>query len=340
MALIVARRARLGYARCRARPAEPHAGSADARATLSRRLSAFHEWPHRRDDSLLSQGRCGRSRRDFVPVHGPALRAPVFRRRHAARSGAARSRINLLWDDVEWNWFTQGGREVLYWHWSPNNGWAMDHEIQRLERVPHHLRARGRIAALCDRPDGLSPRVRRGPRFPATASRYYGIELPLGMPYGGPLFFAHYSFCGLDPRGLKDRYADYWEQNVRHVRINRAHCVAQSAQATRVTGELLGAHRERRSGRLFARMPRQRQRHRSRRRPRSRACPMRRARRMQVLRHLLARHGERVWGRYGFVDAFCESARLVRRHLSRDRSGADHPDDRELPHAAFCGSCS
>ena len=35
-----------------------------------------------------------------------------------------------------------------------------------------------------------------------------------GVPYGGPLFFAHYSFCGLDPRGLKDRYADYWEQNL------------------------------------------------------------------------------------------------------------------------------
>src|SRR5439155_140547 len=40
---------------------------------------------------------------------------------------------------------------------------------------------------------------------------YYGIELPLGMPYGGALFFTHYSFCGLDPRGLKDRYADYWD---------------------------------------------------------------------------------------------------------------------------------
>jgi len=55
---------------------------------------------------------------------------------------------------------------------------------------------------------------------------YYDIALPLGMPFGGPLFFAHYSFCGLDPRGLKDRYADYWEQNVNHVRINLAHCVA------------------------------------------------------------------------------------------------------------------
>src|SRR3546814_13538485 len=40
------------------------------------------------------------------------------------------------------------------------------------------------------------------------------------------MFFAHYSFCGLDPRGLKDRYADYWDLNQRHVQINRAHCIA------------------------------------------------------------------------------------------------------------------
>ena len=35
-------------------------------------------------------------------------------------------RITSLWNDIEWNWFTRNGQEVLYWHWSPNNGWAMD----------------------------------------------------------------------------------------------------------------------------------------------------------------------------------------------------------------------
>src|SRR3546814_7064518 len=50
--------------------------------------------------------------------------------------------------------------------------------------------------------------------------------LPLGPPLGGPLFFSHYSFLGLDPRGLRDRYADYWAQDVAHTRINRAHCIA------------------------------------------------------------------------------------------------------------------
>jgi hypothetical protein len=55
---------------------------------------------------------------------------------------------------------------------------------------------------------------------------YFGTRLPLGSAYGGPLFFAHYSFLGIDPRGLSDRYADYFEQNIAHTAINRAHCVA------------------------------------------------------------------------------------------------------------------
>lgn len=54
---------------------------------------------------------------------------------------------------------------------------------------------------------------------------YYGERLPLGPPYGGPLFLAHYSFCTLDPRNMRDRYADYWSQVVSHARINYRHCV-------------------------------------------------------------------------------------------------------------------
>ena len=56
---------------------------------------------------------------------------------------------------------------------------------------------------------------------------YYGIRLPLGNDNGkgGPLFFTHYSYMGLDPHGLKDRYADYEEQMKAHTLINRAYCI-------------------------------------------------------------------------------------------------------------------
>ena len=51
---------------------------------------------------------------------------------------------------------------------------------------------------------------------------YYDITLPLGCDYGGPLFFTHYSYMGLDPRGLKHYYADYQQQMKPHTLINRA----------------------------------------------------------------------------------------------------------------------
>ena len=62
-----------------------------------------------------------------------------------------------------------------------------------------------------------------------NGTEFYGVTLPLGSDYGGPLFFAHYSFLGLDPRNLSDAYADYWEQNVSHSKINFEYCKANPA---------------------------------------------------------------------------------------------------------------
>jgi len=133
-----------------------------------------------------------------------------------------RSRIYTLWSEVEWNWYTQG-QQVLYWHWSPNYGFSMNHQI------------RGHNETLITYVLAAS-----SPTYPVSAKAYhqgyssnggivngrsyYGISLPLGPAYGGPLFFAHYSFLGLDPRNLKDQYADYWEQNVAHAKINQLWC--------------------------------------------------------------------------------------------------------------------
>ena len=62
--------------------------------------------------------------------------------------------------------------------------------------------------------------------LPIYNKTFYGIQLPLGYDYGGPLFFSHYSFLGLDPRNLTDQYAGYWQQNVSHTLINRAYCIS------------------------------------------------------------------------------------------------------------------
>jgi hypothetical protein len=59
-----------------------------------------------------------------------------------------------------------------------------------------------------------------------NAHTYFGIKLDVGVGTGGPLFFAHYSYMGFDPRGLGDRFTDYFQNNRNMARINRDYCIA------------------------------------------------------------------------------------------------------------------
>lgn len=134
-----------------------------------------------------------------------------------------RELITGLWEAVDWSWFRRNNEEVLYWHWSPDYGWEMNHRI------------RGWNECLITYVVAAS-----SPTFPISKAvydngwadngnmrnngTYYDFQLPLGPSYGGPLFFAHYSFLGLNPKNLQDQYANYWQQNVNHARINHAYC--------------------------------------------------------------------------------------------------------------------
>jgi hypothetical protein len=225
--------------------------------------------------------------------------------RDTPAEASARSLISIMWNDVEWNWFTQGNRKVLYWHWSPNNGWAMDHPIRGWNEclVTYVLAASSPRYAIDPAVYHKGFAHGRGYR---NGKSWYGTTLPLGMPYGGPLFFAHYSFCGLDPHGLKDRHADYWEQNVRHVRINRAHCVANPGKYKGYGESCWGLSASDGPTGYAAHAPDNDDGTIS---PTAAlaSLPYAPGEVMAVLRHLLQRHGERAWGPFGFVDAFCES---------------------------------
>lgn len=143
----------------------------------------------------------------------------------APAEAGLRASIDRLWRAVDWRWHTRGGEQVLYWHWSPRHGWAMNHRITGWNEclVTYVLAAASPTHAIA--PEVYHRGWTDSPVF-RNGRRYHGVELPLGPAYGGPLFFAHYSFLGLDPRGLRDRYADYWAQNRAHTLINRAHCIA------------------------------------------------------------------------------------------------------------------
>jgi hypothetical protein len=210
-----------------------------------------------------------------------------FQRDTPAEAGV-RARITGLWDSVDWNWYTRG-RAVLYWHWSPVHGWAIDLPIRGWNEclVTYVLAAASQRHAI------------------APDTYHLGFGADSYRVDNAPLFFAHYSFCGLDPRGLKDRHADYWELNLAHVRANRAHCIANPGGHAGYGPECWGLTASDGPDAYEVHAPDCDNGTIS---PTAALASMPYAPReaLQVARHLLAHHGAKLWGRYGFADAFCE----------------------------------
>jgi hypothetical protein len=229
-----------------------------------------------------------------------------------------RRRINWLWNEVEWNWFTRGGLSVLFWHWSPNHDWAMNNQIHGWNEclVTYVLAA-------------------SSPSFPIDASvyrqgwtnginfknrrEYYGIRLPLGDDYGGPLFFSHYSFLGLDPSRLKDNYADYWEQNRNHTLINRAYCIDNPRGFKGYGENCWGLTASDTYNGYAASSPTEDNGTISPTAALS-AFPYTPEYSMKALRHFYYDLGDKIWSEYGFTDAFNESHNwYAQSHLAIDQ---------------------
>lgn len=135
-----------------------------------------------------------------------------------------RNEITDLWKGVEWTWFQQGGKQALYWHWSPRYGWQINQKISGWNEclIVYVLAASSPTYPV---EKTVYDQGWAGNGAIANGNVYYGHKLPLGSAYGGPLFFSHYSFLGLNPGILADRYADYMEQNRAHTLIHYEYCV-------------------------------------------------------------------------------------------------------------------
>ncbi len=131
-------------------------------------------------------------------------------------------RINNLFEAVEFDWFTNG-EQTLYWTWSPDYGYNLKIQGYNETLITYVLAASSPTHSITE--DAYTNGYANNGGIKNGRS-FYGIVLPLGGDYGGPLFFTQYSFLGLDPRNLLDQYADYWEQNVNQSLINWNYCVA------------------------------------------------------------------------------------------------------------------
>lgn len=160
-----------------------------------------------------------------------------FNKNNAAEK-SIRDGIQTLWEEVEWTWYLNGSN-ALFWHWSPKHDWAMNMHISGWNEalIVYVLAASSPTYPISkevyDQGWARNGGMKNGKKF-------YDITLPLGSDKGGPLFFAHYSFLGLDPRNLSDAYADYWEQNVAHSKINHAYCVANPKKYVGYSDECWG----------------------------------------------------------------------------------------------------
>jgi hypothetical protein len=139
---------------------------------------------------------------------------------------ALAARIDKLWKEVEFDWY-RNGKNALYWHWSPNYGWDMNFAVSGYNECLIMY-----VLAASSPMHGVPAEVyhegwaEKGKIKEPREALGYKLQLRHhGAPNGGPLFWAHYSYLGLDPRGLKDQYADYWMENQNQAMINYQWCV-------------------------------------------------------------------------------------------------------------------
>ncbi len=210
--------------------------------------------------------------------------------------------IDTLWRKVEWTWFQQNGQQQLYWHWSPTYGWDINMAIKGWNEalIIYVLAASSPTYPIAksvyDNGWAQNGAIRNGKTF-------YGITLPLGEDKGGPMFFAHYSFLGLNPMHLSDAYANYWQQNTAHAQINYQYCVANPRKnfgygpncwgltASDILNSYSASSPTNDGGTIAPTAA-------------LGSFPYTPKESMQALRFFYYVLGDKLWGQYGFTDAF------------------------------------
>lgn len=224
-----------------------------------------------------------------------------------------RERITRLWNQAEWDWYLrEPGNKMLYWHWSPDYGWAKNHRFSGFNEC--HITY---LLAMASPTHPIPPEcyylgwVENVERY-VCGQTIYGIKQPIGRPYGGPLFFTHYSYIGLDPRQLTDAYANYFEANQAVTRIQHAYAVENPRHHKGYSAVCWGL--------TSSQNPRGYKGH----APNSdrddgtiaptaaiSAFPYTPAESMATLKHFYFDRGATLWGPFGFYDAFNDNADWV-----------------------------
>lgn len=276
---------------------------------LSGKAERFHgAFPH------FINGRTGRAHPFFPNDDGADLvetaylmQGILFAREYFSGADATETEIRKLadelWRGVEWNWFAREDAEIsaLIWHWSPTQGWKVNLRIAGFNEC--HIVY---LLALVSPTHPVSSNVYwsgwESPHFGAPRTQF-GIPLELGADFGPPMFWTHYSYLGFDPRQVAYRDRTYFEHFRHLTRVQVRYAESKSGQF-RGYGPLWGitacngpdGYRAFAPGRedggtiaptaMLSSMPYLPE--------ASRAC----------LLEMYGKHGAKLWGPFGFYDAF------------------------------------
>lgn len=224
-------------------------------------------------------------------------------------------KINTLWRGMEYDWYRNGGKNVIYWHWSPDYAWDMNFPLQGYNEclIAYILGASSpthSIPAECYH-EGWA---RSGAIKSSAAPFGYPLELKHNgaEQLGGPLFWSQYSYIGLCPKGLTDEYANYWNVTRNHAMSDYEYCVRNpkgykgygkdcwgltasysiDGYSAHSPGNDLGVITPTAALSSFPYTPQQS---------------------MAALKYFWNK-GSWIWGKYGFYDAFSETANWTEPH--------------------------
>lgn len=235
---------------------------------------------------------------------------------------ALAARIDKLWREVDWNFYRQNGQNVLYWHWSPTDGWAMDFPVHGYNECmimyilaaaspTHGVPAAVYNEGWAQNGEIVSPHTVEGIKLHL---RYQGTQ-------AGPLFWAQYSFLGLNPTGLQDKYCPSYFNEMRNLTlVNRAYCIRNPKHYVGFGPDCWGLTAGYSVNGYAAHAPNERE-------DLGVISPTAALSSivytpkysLQVMRHLY-NMGEKVFGPYGFYDAFSETDNWYpKRYLAIDQ---------------------
>lgn len=233
------------------------------------------------------------------------------------------AKADSLWKGINWD-FYRNGQNVLYWHWSPKYSWGMNHAIQGFDEcmITYVL-----AAASPTHPIPAETYHKGWARDGAIRTSIAKYGIPTVVKHNakegeiGPLFWSHYSFLGLNPNGLSDQYANYQDVVTNHTKINIAYAELNPKgfkgygadkgwgwTASYSTNGYNAHHPDNDATGVIS--------------PTAAisSIPYTPKESIQFMHYLMDNIGDKVWGKYGFYDAYSETENWYpQRYLAIDQ---------------------